>query len=314
MIGSSYKKYAKEFHMKVSNGVAYGVMHGYAVTLDEGAGFKRIVIATRFDDPVRGSEMSIQVNGRNVNKDFRVQNITVAPKNITIMFMDNPGTMKKIREFVDWYFPMLDAYGASKANTCVECGQEITSGEWKLIEGVAYYMHASCAERIRNALAQENTQRKENAEGSYLSGAAGAFLGALLGAVVWGIVLYMGYLASIVGLLIGWLAERGYRLLHGKEGKAKVVILILAIIFGVLVGTIAPDVAVLLQEIAGGNSWLTVGEIPSFLLYLFLTDSEYSGAVLSNAGLGLLFAALGVFALLRNVKKANSDAKMINLK
>ena len=42
LIGSGLKKLAKEYGMTVS-GVAYGSLGGFAATLSEGAGFKRIV-------------------------------------------------------------------------------------------------------------------------------------------------------------------------------------------------------------------------------------------------------------------------------
>lgn len=48
MIGSGLKKLAKENGLRVSNGVAYGSLRGYAATLSEGSGFKQIVISTKF--------------------------------------------------------------------------------------------------------------------------------------------------------------------------------------------------------------------------------------------------------------------------
>ena len=51
MIGSGLKKLAKEYGMTVSGGIAYGSMGGFAATLSEGAGYKRLVFSTRVSDP-----------------------------------------------------------------------------------------------------------------------------------------------------------------------------------------------------------------------------------------------------------------------
>ena len=50
MIGSAYKKYAKEKGLMVSGGVAYGSLGGYAVTLCEGGGVKNRAVTKK--DPL----------------------------------------------------------------------------------------------------------------------------------------------------------------------------------------------------------------------------------------------------------------------
>ena len=154
----------------------------------------------------------------------------------------------------------------------------------------------------------------EEQGGSYLSGVLGAFLGALVGSVIWALVLLAGYVASIVGLAIGFLAKLGYDLLKGKQGKGKIVILILAVFFGVVFGTLAADAIDLARMIGSGElPDFVMGDIPSLILFLLVEDPEYMGAVLSNCGMGLLFAALGVFGLLRKTKKEVSSIRVIDL-
>ena len=99
-----------------------------------------------------------------------------------------------------------------------------------LVNGIAYHMHEYCAEKVSNEIQEENIKQKEERTGSYLNGIVGAVLGALVGSVLWALVLSAGYVASIVGFAIGWLAEKGYNLFRGKQGKGKVAILIIAVI------------------------------------------------------------------------------------
>ena len=219
MIGSALKKFAQENGLKVDSGVAYGVYRGYTVTLWEGAGFKTICVSTKFIDAVKKQEFLNEIGSTDIAKEYRVQQFNAAPQTIQIIFTDNPGTMKKIYAFLDWFFPILDRYGAPKATVCPECGCELTSGKWILVEGVAYYMHDACAQRTMERIQDSNTREAEERTGSYVTGFIGALIGAMIGAIVWAFVLYQGYVASLVGLLIGFLADKGYDLLKGKQGK-----------------------------------------------------------------------------------------------
>lgn len=313
MIASGLKKLATENGMKISHGVAYGSLKGYAATLSEGSGYKQIVFSTRVPDT---DALLAAVNEVNVQRDYRVQTLNVAPNGVQIVFADNPGTMKKIQAFLDWFIPVLGQHGATTVNICSECGSDATNGRWLLIDGIAYHMHDSCAQNVRQKIAETEEAEKQNQDGTYGGGAVGAFGGALLGAVVWALVLMLGYVASIVGLLIGWLSEKGYNLTKGKQGKGKIVILILAIIFGVVMGTYAADVFMLLQYINSGEIELvgvTAAQVPLVVLEEFFWNAEWRAATLSSIGMGLLFAALGVYTLLRNAGKAVSGTKVIVL-
>lgn len=314
MIGSGLKKMASAHGMTVSNGVAYGSMYGFAATLSEGSGYKQIVFTTKFAEAGKADELQGKLNQRNISREFRVRDLSITANGISIVFLDNPGTMKKIEAFLDWFIPMLKESTATGVDICTECGQEVAGGCWVLIDGVAFHMHDACAEKAQRDIAQDAQDRKENDTGSYASGLIGSLLGSALGAILWAIVLNLGYVASLVGLVIGWLAEKGYNLLRGKQGKAKVLILIIAIIFGVLLGTLTADVITLAGMINNGElPGFTYGDILPAIFMLLAEDSEYASATLSNILMGLLFAALGVFALLRKTGKDVAGTKFVKL-
>lgn len=314
MIGSAFKKFAKENGMQVAHGVGYGVYRGFALTLSEGAGWKALNFATRFADPTARKTLETKLNAVDLKRTYRVQNLDIGSRGITIMFMDNPGTMKKLQAFLDWFMPLLEESGAAKSNICSECGQEIFSdGCWTLVDGVAHRFHSQCSQRVKEELAAEEQERLEEDNGSHLTGAIGAILGALLGAVVWVVVLLVGYVASIVGLLIGFLAERGYNLTRGKQDKGKIAVLVIAVVLGVLAGTFAAEALSLAQMIGSGELEFAYSDIPMLLLFLLTQDAEYAMAILSNCGMGLLFAALGVFGLLRKAKQEVTGIRVIDL-
>lgn len=315
MIGTGLKKLAMEHGMTVDEGVAYGSLGGFAATLSEGSGYKLIVFSVQFPDLANRTRLTDLLNATDLRKQYRVLNLGIDSQAIQFSFHDTVGTMKKIRAFLDWFLPVLQEYGATGVQTCAECGMEITSGKWILVNGIAYHVHEACAECVKRTVESENHRKQAEDTGNYLLGTIGAFFGAVVGAVVWAVVLYVGYVASVVGLLIGFLAEKGYNLLHGKQGKAKVLILIFAIIFGVLLGTLAVDVVTLAGMINGGElPGFILADIPAMIWILFTEEPEYRSATISNILMGLFFAALGVFALLRKTGKEVASAKYAELK
>ena len=167
---------------------------------------------------------------------------------------------------------------------------------------------------MERTLRAEEQEEKENREGSYASGALGAFLGSLLGAVVWALVLMMGYMAALVGLLIGWLSIKGYTLFHGKRGKAMILILLLALVFGVAAGTLAADYFTLVQMVHSGElPGFEYGEIPALMMLVMSEDREYLGQMGVNILCGLFFALLGCGGMLYSLARNNADAKIQDL-
>ena len=314
MVGSGLKAFATENGMKVAQGVAYGNLQGFAATMVEGPNIKVITFATSFADAEQERQFKQAVDAVDITKTYRVRNVGMNRRTIQIVFNDTIGTMKKIRAFVEWFIPMLKQYGASAWNVCPECGMEITAGRWALINGIAYYMHEACADKVFRAIQEDNVKQSEERTGSYISGTVGALVGALIGSVLWALVLSAGYVASIVGFVIGWLAEKGYNLLKGKQGKGKIAILIIAVIIGVIVGNFALDAYELFVMISNGEViGYTVTDIPGMIVILLMNNSEYFSAVMGNMGIGLLFAGLGVFSLLRKAGQEVADQKYMVL-
>ena len=300
--------------MMISKGVAYGVFRGYSICMDEGAGYKTVVFSTKFVDEANYGRFCQMLDQKNMQKEYRITNQNWTKDYIAFVFYDTIGTMKRIRAFLDWFIPVLDACNATKANICAQCGSPVTEGKWIQVDGCCHFVHAACAQYVKDQILANNEQKHDTMTGSYATGAMGAFLGATVGAVVWALVLMMGYVASLVGFVIGWLGQFGYNLCKGKQGKGKLVILIFAIVFGVALGTLVADGFALAEMINNGEGvWLTYGDIPAYLLYLIQNDTEYVSAIVENGLLGLLFAALGVFGLLRKSAQSVADQKYIEL-
>lgn len=315
MIGSGLRKLAKENGMRMDHGIAYGNLRGYAASLCDGNGVKQLIVTTKFPDLQQKTQWMSSMNAQNLNQEFRVQNWQALDDAIVIIFRDSPGTMKYIGKFLDWFFPLLKDAGATGANICTQCGSALDDGDgWKQVGAAAYHLHGRCAERMMETAAAQLQQSQLEDNGSYASGFVGALLGGVLGSVVWGLVLTLGYLASVVGLLIGFLAERGYHLLHGRSGKGKLVILIVVLILSVILGTFLGECGMVYRALQEEGYTPALSELPGFLSMIIELEPAAMTEILSNLGLGLLFALLGAYYMLKRTHQETSIMKMKDLK
>ena len=128
MIGTGLKKFAQQNGLTVAKGVAYGNFRGYAATMSEGAGYKALVLTTKFTAAGDADALLAEVNAANIQRTYRVQGLNLSPIGISVIFTDTVGTMKRIADFADWFMPLLGKYSATPWNICIECGEEITDG------------------------------------------------------------------------------------------------------------------------------------------------------------------------------------------
>ena len=89
----------------------------------------------------------------------------------------------------------------------------------------------------------------------------------------------MGYVASIVGILIGFFASKGYDLLGGKQKKAKLLIILAVTILSVLAGTMGAYLFEIVRLINVGE---LAGYLPSdavWILIVMFEDPAFAQAV-----------------------------------
>lgn len=298
MIGSGLKKLAVENGMTIYSGVAYGNLRGFAATLSEGAAYQKVDFAVTFPDPAGREALKARIGESSVRSKYLVQNISFGTRSVQVTFRDSLRPMKHIRAFLDFFLPLLEEFGATRADTCAECGEPVIGGAWAQINGICYHMHEACAEEVRVVMGADKEQPREDA-GSYLTGTLGALAGAALGAVVWALVLNAGYMAAIVGLCIGWLAEWGYNLGKGKQGMGKIWILVTVILLAVIFGTLGSDAIEIAMMMRNGYlPGFGYHEIPMFILAMLVGDGEYRLGLIGDLVMGLIFATLGALTVL----------------
>lgn len=301
------KTYVTNQGLRVYQNLAYGNFRGYAVTIKKFTDTLQVVFTTSFSDTQQAQSVESLLSGQHQTKKYALINAVFTDHMIVLDF-SFPFTsfITKIDAFLTWFCPVLDQHSARRIDICPECGEEIADGTWKLVDGIAYYMHSDCVNYLARNLVSNQQEKPETDPGNYLTGLLGALLGATLGGIVWGLVLLLGRIASVVGFLIGWLAYKGYNLFRGKQAKGKIVILAVSVIFGVIFGSFFSDVITLLKE------GFTLKEIPEAFSILF-TLEEYTNPTIYNIVIGLLFAGFGSFSTLKAASREVTGNKIIDL-
>lgn len=303
MVGSSIKKYAEKNGLTVKNGVAYGIYSGYMVTLQEGSGWKSVDFAVCMTDELNGVLQGQlgQLLNEETKKEYRIMQLLVGKKRVSVKFFDKPGTMEKAEMFIDIICNKLSACEVPGEKYCAHCGQPIESvldAADVLTGNAVCQMHKSCADTVEDQLAAE---RKElQSQGNLATGIIGAALGGIVGMIPWAVASYFGWFVGWLGFLIAFAAKKGYELLKGKECKAKAVTIIIVCIFAVLLAEVLGWTVAFVMQGA------TVAESLAYFFYLLSVEPEAQSAVISNVVLGLIFAGIGVFDVVRGIFSANS--------
>ena len=300
MVGMGLRKYGEELGLMHSNGVLYGESDGYLITLSEGPGYKTLGINAVLPQEERASlNQFVQEN----QKTYRIYGPCITDTTIAISFQDTIGTMKRIRRFLPLLLQELHGHSALGAQTCSLCGQTLLGQPAKvaLVNGIAVQAHEGCMEKLHRD-AQDHQVGHEQIQKNYGRGALGAFLGALVGAIPWVIVYLWGFFVGWLGFLIGWCAKKGYELLGGKVGRAKVWIVAVFSVGIVLLAQFVSYVIAVWQACNDMGLTLEILPLIPYTIELIFTEPDVTLEFLGNLVIGLLFAGLGLFGVVRELR------------
>ncbi len=310
MIGTKYKTFGVQRGFKVSNGICYGILNGFVVTLSEGSGFKDMYISACVDQEAYDR---IMADAKDLKKKYKLNALEVTEKYILIRFVDAIGTIKRVESFTNEAMPMLGNYGVKGADVCPHCKQALDSSTsvTKLILYNAIKLHAGCAEEILNEMREEE-EKIATKQSNAGMGMVGAMLFGLVAAIPWAIVYALGWFVGWLGALIGLAVVKGYEKFGGNIKKSIIpvfaIIIIVCVIFGQFLGENLDLIFYCKKE----EIPFVLSEIPTAIIDTFKSDSEYRTAILGNIIMGLIFGGLGVIGVFRGlISKVSSHSKKI---
>lgn len=308
MIGKELKKFAAANELTVKNGVAYGIYRGVYITLKDGLGFKGISAAVRLETEEQVVKVRRWLSNEDRQITYRIRGCSVSelgthPGSIAVAFADNPGTMKRMEEFLILFTDMLREFNVKSEGICHSCGMP-DAGVCEILSGdTVFRLHDSCAAGMEDAIKEE--QEAKRASGSLALGTLGAILGAVVGVIPWVAVYCFGYMASALGLLIGICARKGYELLKGRETKTKGIVILVCVLLAVILAEFVGIVAANFAD--AKEAGMTLGETVEFVYDWIVTDGL--SAVIRELAIGWLFALLGIGKLLMETFEQTAAAK-----
>lgn len=171
-----------------------------------------------------------------------------------------------------------------------------------IVEGEALGLCGACYNSLEQA-SRELDSSKRMKPGPLALAFGGALLGGLVGSIVWILIKLAGFYASIAGLAIAWAAFKGYTLARGKVNKATPWLLGLAVLLSVVVAEGASLVIEVMKVFKDEGLSLTLKEAIQFLP-IILQQEGVMKEILGNLALGVLFAGLGSWQIIKNLATA----------
>ena len=94
MIKGDFLQLAQEYGMKQDQGVAYGIVEGYAATFLDGAGTHRMMLTTRFESNLDKDALLEIVNKVDLKAVYNIRKLQIAKKVIHVAFAVAPENME----------------------------------------------------------------------------------------------------------------------------------------------------------------------------------------------------------------------------
>ncbi len=327
MYGPGLRKLGKEWNMKPADGKLCGVIHGFPVAMSEGVGYKLLVVNLCMLKP--GAEREeVDIHGllQQPAAFYRIEKYEVNGPYLMAQFHDNPGTMGKLREYVDVELPRLREAGFAGAAHCGQCGEALgdQAGQLFVLNHCPLLVHPRCADGLQ-ALEESHRQEQRKAapeKRSSLLAPVGALLGGVVGSIPWIILYVLGYMASMAAVLIALGAGLGHRLLGGKEGRGRLALVIILTLLLVPAANFAGAVAQLGYGIHTGElqqEWgvpkeaVTVADTLTIVKAVLSDPEGLSGFLrisFQDLGVAYFFAALGLLHVWRKLHQENVPKKL----
>ncbi len=310
MISKKMKQFATENGLKVTDDIAYGVKDGYMLTISEADDMRSLSISGAITDEA-AARLEEKIKNRQFAKTYASNIYEIQRESLTINYAKALVVPKGFKQLFTDITAIARECGVIGDGFCTACGNYINADEEyniALINGVVHRIHSACAGAVNERSVMENDIYK-NEKKNLASGTVGAIVGAMVGGVLWAVAYYFGWFIALIGAVIGFCSKKGYELLGGKSCKAKMVILVIATVFGAAFGQVLGDFVGL--AVSGAEYGYTLLDVPMLYIYILGEDAEVLKTTLSNFAQGTLFAILGVIII---VQKTNREHKRATLK
>lgn len=203
---------------------------------------------------------------------------------------------QEIRAVLDRMTVYLPMQGYRPCCGC--CGETDFPPRLSSINGRFAMLCDTCYEQ-KTAHLEQNHQAKKARKGNLVTGLVGAFLGSLIGCVLWFGIYQLGYIAGIAGLVAAVCALKGYEMLGGKiDLKGMIISVVLAVVMLFFAHQLC--LAKEIYDVFSTEYNITFADafrsIPDFL-----EDSEVSIAFYRDLLIGYVLMAVASYSTIRSM-------------
>lgn len=215
--------------------------------------------------------------------------------------------IKRLPTVIDGLFGLLQEQGVQGSEYCPVCGGLLAEKPSRQVQadGVTLTLHEECVGDINRAIEKENADFNA-APNNYLRGFAGALIGALGGVAVAVVLYIVGFISAISAVISMALGTYLYKKFGGKPDKIMIVIVALTTL--VLMEIAVLVIYIVAAGIAATQAGLIISAWDAFVL--LMGDSSFSGLIIADMLLTLVFSALGagleIYAISRQIKRKNT--------
>lgn len=282
---------------KLAGSTLIGQQDHYWFTIAQ-AGFSQPIVVTAALANAESAKLEqLKQAVKDKKKVYKLNGVTNENQLLKMVINPDTNVSKNAARVTELIFDLTKSFARLDLKSgCPICGADEPLTTVRIGDNPAAICEA-CHQNLKvefEGIVQKNAQ-----EGSYVTGTIGALLGALVGSALWLLVSYLGYFASIVGFVMAFLAQFGYRLFKGRIRKGMPVIILVSVIIGIFVAN-AIEIAIgLAQDPEVGLTFFESLRYAPMAFY----DNElfYVGQVWANVGMGLLFAMLGSWRTIRSL-------------
>lgn len=286
-----------EKNLKMSDGVAYGTIDGYMVTLVDGWDIKKVSFHCNVTDEAKEILERILLD-KDFKKQYRIGKVDIQRDYFSILFIDTIKTMKKVVACLETLPSILNKCSIESTDFCsCCCGDFEEDKEQRIVKlnDVVHITHGVCADMMLRHANMENKFSKKNRP--VILGVLGAVLGCVVGALPLVLSYYFGWIFPLLSVFIGICAKLGYDLVGGKIGAKKIIAVFSISIIGSFGGMLASFVAKFIPKMAELN--VTIMDILKLWAYSIKTLTPMGINFIIDFLLSALLAFLGAYFMLR---------------
>lgn len=278
MIFPRVKKVGKDNHWKRTSSTVFGEYKGYWFNMGDGTGFKYITASIHIPNEAVKSHL-IDILGQN-KKSIGYHEFEVLANYVFIKFNENitSTSREKLDSALSFLASTFEQLGLPQMNDCHSC-QGKTNLKYYDVNGEGKLFCITCANALESQF-DESWRRDRLEEKNYFIGFVGALLFSLAGVVGWIILQQIGYMSSVMALVIAFLSLKGYLYFKGKMGTYTRFIIVVTGMMSIVAANYLSYV----------TSFLLEGYTINDFLFSYGTNKDLSREIHANLGISFVLS------------------------